>query len=143
MIQRQEYRYQNWVKKFKKIVFKVKFSFSMLLSMLHLSRYNELWYVNQFYSREKIRKLESTFELIDSFARMSQVEYHAVCLKLEEFYHSSIFGIKKSHHLWIMGQKEEAISKRLKSLRLRVSYVELNRRNIFTQLFKSIFLYRI
>jgi fructoselysine-6-P-deglycase FrlB-like protein len=63
----------------------------------------------------------------------------AIAHKLEEFCHSPIFGIKKSHHLWIMGQKEEAISKRLRSLGLHLSYVELYRPDIFTQLFESIF----
>jgi fructoselysine-6-P-deglycase FrlB-like protein len=63
----------------------------------------------------------------------------AIAHKLEEFCHSPIFGIKKSHHLWIMGQKEEAISKRLKSLGLNLSYVELYSPDIFAQLFESIF----
>jgi fructoselysine-6-P-deglycase FrlB-like protein len=30
-----------------------------------------------------------------------------VAHKLEEFCHSPIFGIKESHHLWILGQKEK------------------------------------
>ena len=34
----------------------------------------------------------------------------AVAHKLEEFCHSPVFGIKKSHQLWILGQKEEPIS---------------------------------
>jgi fructoselysine-6-P-deglycase FrlB-like protein len=63
----------------------------------------------------------------------------AVAHKLEEFCHSPIFGIKRSHHLWIMGEKEETISKRLKRLGLHVSYVELYNPDIFTQLFVSIF----
>ena len=60
----------------------------------------------------------------------------AVAHKLEEFCHSPIFGIKKSHHLWIMGQNEEPISKRLKSLGLHLSYIELYKPDIFTQLFE-------
>jgi fructoselysine-6-P-deglycase FrlB-like protein len=63
----------------------------------------------------------------------------AVANKLEEFCHSPIFGIKKSHHLWIMGQNDEPISKRLKRLKLHRTYVELYRPDIFTQLFESIF----
>jgi fructoselysine-6-P-deglycase FrlB-like protein len=62
-----------------------------------------------------------------------------VANKLEEFCHSPIFGIKKSHHIWIMGQKEEVVINRLKRLGLRLSYVELYRPDIFTQLFESIF----
>jgi fructoselysine-6-P-deglycase FrlB-like protein len=63
----------------------------------------------------------------------------AIAHKLEEFCHSPIFGIKKSHHLWIMGEKEEAISKRLKRLGLHLSYVELYNPDIMAQLFESIF----
>jgi fructoselysine-6-P-deglycase FrlB-like protein len=64
---------------------------------------------------------------------------NAVAHKLEEFCHSPLFGIKKSHHLWIMGQKEEPVSKRLKSLGLHLSYVELYNSDVFTQLFVSVF----
>jgi fructoselysine-6-P-deglycase FrlB-like protein len=63
----------------------------------------------------------------------------AVAHKLEEFCHSPIFGIKKSHHLWIMGQKEEAVAERLKNLGLHLSYLELYKPDIFAQLFVSIF----
>jgi fructoselysine-6-P-deglycase FrlB-like protein len=63
----------------------------------------------------------------------------AVANKLEEFCHSPIFGIKKSHHLWIMGQNDEPLSNRLKRLKLHLTYVELYRPDIFTQLFESIF----
>jgi hypothetical protein len=38
-----------------------------------------------------------------------------------------------------MGQNEEVVSKRLKSLGVKLSYVELYRPDIFTQLFESIF----
>jgi hypothetical protein len=38
-----------------------------------------------------------------------------------------------------MGQNEEPISKRLKSLGLHLSYIELYKPDIFTQLFESIF----
>jgi len=63
----------------------------------------------------------------------------AVANKLEEFCHSPIFGIKKSHHLWIMGQNDEPIIKRLKRLNLHLTYVELYSPDIFAQLFESIF----
>jgi fructoselysine-6-P-deglycase FrlB-like protein len=63
----------------------------------------------------------------------------AVANKLEEFCHSPIFGIKKSHHLWIMGQKDLSISERLKRLGLHVAYIELHRSDIFTQIFEAIF----
>ena len=59
--------------------------------------------------------------------------------KLEEFCHSPIFGIKKSHHLWIMGQHEKIVSNRLENLGIQLSYVELYNPDIFTQLFESIF----
>jgi fructoselysine-6-P-deglycase FrlB-like protein len=63
----------------------------------------------------------------------------AVAHKLEEFCHSPIFGIKKSHHLWIMGQNEEQISQRLKRLGLCLTYIELYHSDMLTQLFQSIF----
>jgi fructoselysine-6-P-deglycase FrlB-like protein len=59
--------------------------------------------------------------------------------KLEEFCHSPIFGIKKSHRLWIMGQKDVPVSKRLERLGLHITYIELYRTDKFTQLFESIF----
>jgi len=63
----------------------------------------------------------------------------AVAYKLEEFCHSPIFGLKKSHCVWILGQNEEQIRRRLNKLGLRFSYVELSNKDIFTQLFVSIF----
>jgi hypothetical protein len=63
----------------------------------------------------------------------------AVAHKPEEFCHSPIFGIKKAHHLWIMGQNDELICQRLKRLGLHLSYVELYSPDVFTQLFVSIF----
>jgi fructoselysine-6-P-deglycase FrlB-like protein len=76
------------------------------------------------------------------YASLKMSEFFCVSTvahKLEEFCHSPIFGIKKSHHLWIMGQNNEPIGKRLEKLGLHVSYVELHRPDIFTQLFESIF----
>jgi fructoselysine-6-P-deglycase FrlB-like protein len=83
-----------------------------------------------------------TLYAIALYASLKMSEFFcttAVAHKLEEFCHSPIFGIKKSHHLWIMGQNEEPISKRLKSLGLHLSYIELYKPDIFTQLFESIF----
>lgn len=83
-----------------------------------------------------------TLYAIALYASLKMSEFFcttAVAHKLEEFCHSPIFGIKKSHHLWIMGQNEEPVSKRLKSLGLHLSYIELYKPDIFTQLFESIF----
>jgi fructoselysine-6-P-deglycase FrlB-like protein len=63
----------------------------------------------------------------------------AMAHKLEEFCHSPIFGIKQSDHIWIMGQKEEAISNRLNEMGLHLSYIELYRPDVLTKLFASIF----
>jgi fructoselysine-6-P-deglycase FrlB-like protein len=63
----------------------------------------------------------------------------AVAHKLEEFSHSPIFGIKKSHNLWIFGQNEEQISSRLNKLGLSLSYIELYNPDVLSQLFESIF----
>jgi fructoselysine-6-P-deglycase FrlB-like protein len=63
----------------------------------------------------------------------------AVAHKLEEFCHSPIFGLKKSNHLWILGQNEEQISRRLGKLGLYLSYFELRNPDILSQLFESIF----
>ena len=63
----------------------------------------------------------------------------AVAHKLEEFCHSPIFGIKRSHHVWILGQNEEAVSSRLGRLGLNTAYIELHDSDKLTQLFQSIF----
>ena len=63
----------------------------------------------------------------------------AIAIKLEEFCHAPIFGTKKSHRLWIMGQKDVPVTKRLERLGLYITYIELYRTDIFTQLFESIF----
>jgi hypothetical protein len=59
--------------------------------------------------------------------------------KLEEFCHSPIFGVKKSHNLWILGQNEVQLSRRLEKLGFRISYFELYNSDILAQLFESIF----
>jgi len=63
----------------------------------------------------------------------------AFAYKLEEFCHSPIFGLKKSQCVWILGQNEEQIRRRLNRLGLRLSYIELYNKHNFTQLFVSIF----
>jgi fructoselysine-6-P-deglycase FrlB-like protein len=63
----------------------------------------------------------------------------AIAHKLEEFCHSPIFGIKKPHNIWILGQKEKPLSMRLEKLGLNVSYFELDSHDILAQLFQSIF----
>jgi len=63
----------------------------------------------------------------------------AVAHKLEEFCHSPIFGIKKSHQLWILGQKEELVAQKLDRLGSKISYIELYNQEILSQLFESIF----
>ena len=76
------------------------------------------------------------------YATLQMAEFFgsaAVAHKLEEFCHSPIFGLKKSHHLWILGQNEGQISQTLKSLGLHVTHIELYNLDIVTQLFESIF----
>jgi fructoselysine-6-P-deglycase FrlB-like protein len=77
--------------------------------------------------------LYNSFQMAEFFG--STVIAH----KLEEFCHSPIFGVKKSHDLWILGQNEELISRRLEKLGFRTSYFELYNSDILTQLFESIF----
>jgi len=84
----------------------------------------------------------NTLYALSLYASLKMSEFFcatAVAHKLEEFCHSPIFGIKKSHHLWIMGQHEEIVSNRLENLGLHLSYVELYNPEIFDQLFESIF----
>ena len=63
----------------------------------------------------------------------------AMAHKLEEFCHSPIFGLKSSDHIWVLGQNEDQIRKRLNRLGLRLSYIELYNEDTFAQLFVSIF----
>jgi len=83
-----------------------------------------------------------TLYAVASYASLKMSEFFcaaAVPNKLEEFCHSPIFGIKQSDHIWVMGQKEEATSNRLRKLGVHLSYVELQSQDVFTQLFVSIF----
>jgi fructoselysine-6-P-deglycase FrlB-like protein len=63
----------------------------------------------------------------------------AVAHKLEEFCHSPVFGIKKSHQLWILGQEEKPVAQKLGQSGLKLSYIELYNQDILSQLFESIF----
>jgi fructoselysine-6-P-deglycase FrlB-like protein len=84
----------------------------------------------------------NTLYALALYASLQMAEFFgstAVAHKLEEFCHSPIFGLKKSHSLWILGQNEEQIRRRLSRLGLRLSYVELYNKDIFTQLFVTIF----
>jgi fructoselysine-6-P-deglycase FrlB-like protein len=64
----------------------------------------------------------------------------AIAHKLEEFCHSPIFGLKKSHHIWILGQNEENVYQKLCRLgRRQLSYFELYNQDIVSQIFESIF----
>ena len=76
------------------------------------------------------------------YASLKMAEFFgstAMAYKLEEFCHSPIFGLKKSHCVWIFGQKEEHIRRRLTGLNLHVSYIEFYNNDIFARLFISLF----
>ena len=77
--------------------------------------------------------LYTSFQLAEFFGTT------AVAHKLEEFCHAPVFGIKKSHQLCILGQKEESISQMLHRLGFKLSYMELYNQDILSQLFESIF----
>jgi len=64
----------------------------------------------------------------------------AVAHKLEEFCHSPIFGLKKSHDILILGQNEKRYSSSLEGLGLPVYYSELYNSDGVAQEFQSIFL---
>lgn len=64
----------------------------------------------------------------------------AVAHKLEEFCHSPIFGLKKSHDILILGQNEKRYSASLEGLGLPVYYSELYNSEGVAQEFQSIFL---
>ena len=64
----------------------------------------------------------------------------AVAHKLEEFCHSPIFGLKKSHDILILGQNEKRHRSSLEGLGLPVYYSELYNSDGVAQEFQSIFL---
>lgn len=63
----------------------------------------------------------------------------SVAHKLEEFCHSPVFGIKKSHRLCVLGQQEEPVAIKLGESGLKVFYIELSNEDNLSQLFESIF----
>jgi len=76
------------------------------------------------------------------YASLQMAEFFgstAVAHKLEEFCHSPIFGLKKSHCVWIFGHRDEQIKRRLTGLRFHLSYLEFYNKDIFGQLFISLF----
>jgi glutamine---fructose-6-phosphate transaminase (isomerizing) len=77
------------------------------------------------------------------YASLQMAEFFgttAIVHKLEEFCHSPIFGLKKTHNVWILGQKEEQISEKIAKLEGRqISYFELYNQDIVSQIFESIF----
>jgi fructoselysine-6-P-deglycase FrlB-like protein len=76
------------------------------------------------------------------YASLKMTEFFgatSVAHKLEEFCHSPVFGIKKSHQLWVLGQNEEPLSQKLGGLGLKLSYIELYNQDFLSQLFESIF----
>jgi fructoselysine-6-P-deglycase FrlB-like protein len=75
----------------------------------------------------------TSFQMAEFFGRS------AIAHKLEEFCHSPIFGLKSSDYIWIFGQNESQVNKRLSALDLRLSYIELYNQDTPTQLFESIF----
>jgi fructoselysine-6-P-deglycase FrlB-like protein len=77
--------------------------------------------------------LYSSFQMAEFFGCT------VIAHKLEEFCHSPIFGAKKSHDIWILGQNEEQMSLRLQKLGFHLSYFELYNSEIHTHLFESIF----
>ena len=77
--------------------------------------------------------------LYNSFQMAEFFGCTAIAHKLEEFCHSPIFGVKKSHYLWILRQNEEQTSRRLQKLGFHLSYFELYDSDILAQLFGSIF----
>jgi len=75
-----------------------------------------------------------------SFQMAEFFGFAAVAHKLEEFCHSPIFGLKKTHNVWVLGQKEEHVYKRISKLEGRqISYFELYNEDIISQIFESIF----
>ena len=77
--------------------------------------------------------LYASFQIAEFFGKT------AIAHKLEEFCHSPIFGLENTDCVWVFGQKEDQIKELLNTLTSRLSYVELYNKDIFAQLFTSIF----
>ena len=85
----------------------------------------------------------NTLYALALYASLQMAEFfgtNAIAHKLEEFCHSPIFGLKKSHHVWILGQKEEDVYKKMGKLGgQQISYLELYNEDSISQIFESIF----
>ena len=118
----------------------------------------DTWYSNGIELSQKFLDSKTLIEMIDKgtvfifgnnmlyplalYASLKMTEFFgttAVAHKLEEFCHSPVFGIKKSHQLWILGQNEKPVAQKLSQLGLKLSYIELYNQDIMSQLFVSIF----
>ena len=116
-------KFESWHNQAKQ--FSAKISDSLLLpnDMLYILGNNLLYPL----------ALYTSFQMAEFFGKA------AVAHKLEEFCHSPIFGLKKSDNLWILGQNEERIKIQLDKLGVHLSYFELSNRDVFAQIFESIF----
>lgn len=118
----------------------------------------DIWYKKGVKLSQKVLDLESHFDNLHEtiifilgnnsvyplalYASLKMTEFFgttAVAHKLEEFCHSPIFGIKKSHRLWIFGQEEKPVARKLCQSDLNPSYIELYNQDTVSQLFESIF----
>lgn len=76
------------------------------------------------------------------YASLKMAEFFgltATANKLEEFCHSPIFGFKPFHSIWIFGDDEETIGKKIRKLNNQFHYFEFKNSNPLSQLFQSIF----
>ena len=116
-------KFDHWHKEAKQLSSKISESLILPNDMLYILGNNLLYPL----------ALYTSFQMAEFFGTS------AVAHKLEEFCHSPIFGMKKSHNLWILGQKEEWMSRSLGKLGFSTLYIELYNSDILTQLFESIF----
>ena len=93
-------KFDHWHKEAKQLSSKISESLILPNDMLYILG-NNLFYPLALYT---------SFQMAEFFGTS------AVAHKLEEFCHSPIFGMKKSHNLWILGQKEEWVSRSLGKL---------------------------
>jgi fructoselysine-6-P-deglycase FrlB-like protein len=117
-------KFYPWHKKSKQISSKISKSLILPNDMLYILGNNLLYPL----------ALYASFQMAEFFGTV------AVAHKLEEFCHSPVFGMKKSHNLWILGQNEKIYSSRIEGLGVRTSYIELYNSDVLSQVFQSIFL---
>ena len=116
-------KFDYWHKQAKQLSLKISESVILPNDLLYILGNNLLYPL----------ALYTSFQMAEFFGTS------AVPYKLEEFCHSPIFSMKKSHNLWILGQKEEQVSKSLAKLGSGTLYIELYNSDILAQLFESIF----